>query len=129
MMDKIGLATGITDGGFHYLFNVVAGNEIETENGEIKQEQMKLYFLIGNKIGPFGTPSRVTAENLYYMVHALWPFKIHDVRGFDFQLDNGEKALNWDKDDVLFKPRNKLTPSSGLLNFVLYQEYRLKSKE
>lgn len=129
MMDQIGSASGINDGGLHYLFNIVAGNEVEDDDGEIVQEPMKLYFLISNKIGVLGTATRVTSEDLYFMIHGVWPHKIDYVKAFDSDLDDGRKALHVVKDDGFFMPRSKLTASTGLLAYLLLQEQQTNYKE
>jgi hypothetical protein len=129
MMDKIGLATDLPDSAFHYVSHVLADDECLNGDGEVVPGQMKLYFLISNKIGPYASRTRVTAESLYYLIHALWPFKIHDIRGFDHELDNGLEALKITGDDELYVPPSKLTISTGLRCHVLHKNAQKKSKE
>lgn len=129
MMDRIGFESGINDGGLHYLFNVVAGNEVEADDGEISQEPMKLYFLISNRVALLGTPTCVTSENLYFMIFGIWPHKIHYVRAFDSEIDSGKKAMHLVGDDGFFTPRSKLTASTGLLSYLLLQNQQMNYKE
>lgn len=129
MMDRIGSEVGIHDGNLHYIFHVVAGDECQNDYGDVVQGHMRLYFLISNKIGPLGTPTCVTSENLWFMIHGLWPHKIHYVKAFNAEIDDGVKALHWVEDDGFFTPRSKLTASTDLLAYLLLQEQQTIYKE
>ena len=117
-INSLGKHLGLTDYDFHWIANIVDGNEWVNDEGYIVKANTQTYLLLSDPTDIDGNPNLRYRDQIYHLLQATWRYEINDLTRFSAGLGNFDAALGLNQNCETHGLDNQIEMSDSLFRAI-----------